>query len=169
MKLESLGIEGNMYNWILSFLFRRMIQVRVGSSYSKIFSVQNGTPQGSVSSPILFNLMINDIFNSVDTGIGRSLYADDGAFWKRGRNIAFVKKKVQDAVYEVEKWANRWGFRFSVAKTQVICFSNKKNNPLLDIKLYGHQLEQVKVVRFLGMWMDSKLNFYSYSEVNRKV
>jgi len=159
MKLESLGIEGKMYNWISSFLFGRTIQVRVGSEYSRILSIENGTPQGSVSSPILFNLMISDIFNNIEIGIGRSLFADDGALWKRGRNLMFVENKMQKAVKEVEKWANSWGFQFSVVKTQVICFTNKKNNPKLNIKMYGHQLEQVKVVRFLGMWMDSKLNF----------
>lgn len=159
MKLESLGIEGKMYNWISSFLFGRTIQVRVGSAYSRILSIENGTPQGSVSSPILFNLMINDIFRNIETGIGRSLYADDGALWKRGRNRLFVENKMQKAVKEVEKWSNSWGFRFSVVKTQVICFSNKKNNPMLNIKMYGNQLEQVNVVRFLGMWMDYKLNF----------
>ncbi len=25
--------------------------------------------------------------------------------------------------------------------------------------MYGKQLEQVSVIRFLGMWMDTKLNF----------
>ncbi len=62
--------------------------------------IENGTPQGSVSNPILFNLMINDIFHNVDTGIGRSLYADDGALWKRGRNVLFVENKMQKAVNE---------------------------------------------------------------------
>ncbi|XP_016409773.1 RNA-directed DNA polymerase from mobile element jockey-like isoform X2 [Sinocyclocheilus rhinocerous] len=159
MKLESLRIDGKMYNWILSFLFGRTIQVRVGTAFSQILPIENGTPQGSVSSPILFNLMINDIFHNVDTGIGRSLYADDGALWKRGRNVLFVENKMQKAVNEVENWANCWGFRFSVAKTQVICFSKKKKNPSLNVKMYGYQLEQVNVLRFLGMWMDSKLNF----------
>ncbi len=53
-----------------------------------------------MSNPILFNLMINDIFHNVDTGIGRSLYADDGALWKRGRNVLFVENKMQKAVNE---------------------------------------------------------------------
>ncbi len=72
---------------------------------------------------------------------------------------------MQKAVNEVENWANSWGFRFSVAKTSNMFFSKKKNNPSLIgwnggllVKMYGYQLEQVNVVRFLGMWMDSKFN-----------
>uniref|UniRef100_A0A9J8CA31 Uncharacterized protein n=1 Tax=Cyprinus carpio carpio TaxID=630221 RepID=A0A9J8CA31_CYPCA len=81
-----------MYNWIRDFLFNRTIQVRVSTAFSQIHTIENGTPQGSVSSPILFNIMINDIFTKVDRGIGRSLYADDGALWKRGRNVKYVEK-----------------------------------------------------------------------------
>lgn len=82
IKLERLGIKGKMYNWIMNFLFKRTIQVRVGCAYSDIYHIENGTPQGSVSSPILFNLMIKDIFSQVETGIGKSLYVDDVALWK---------------------------------------------------------------------------------------
>ncbi len=158
LKLERMDIKGRMYNWIKSFLFKRTIQVRVGSAFSQIYPVENGTPQGSVSSPILFNLMI-DIFTQIDMGIGRSLYADDGALWKRGRNVGHVEKCMQTAVNIVENWASEWGFRFSVSKTQVICFTKRKTNPVINIKMYGKQLEQVSVIRFLGMWMDTKLNF----------
>lgn len=76
-------------------LFGRTIQVRVGTEYSRIYSIENGTPQGSVISPILFNLMINNIFYSIESGVGRSLYADDGALWKRGWNISFVESKMR--------------------------------------------------------------------------
>ena len=44
----------------------------------------NGTPQGSVISPDLFNVKINDISCQVGNDFGVSLFADDGAIWKRG-------------------------------------------------------------------------------------
>uniref|UniRef100_A0A8D0CT46 RNase H type-1 domain-containing protein n=2 Tax=Sander lucioperca TaxID=283035 RepID=A0A8D0CT46_SANLU len=142
IKLKSLGIGGRVYNWVLNFLCERKIQVRVGAEYSSVYEVENGTPQGSVCSPLLFNIMINDVFCHVDQGVGRSLYADDGALWIRGRNVAFVNKKVQDAVAQVEGWTNRWGFRLSVAKTQVICFSRRRKMAPMTVKLYGQTLEQ---------------------------
>lgn len=61
-------------------------------------------------SPVLFNIMINDVFQNVKIDIGRALYADDGAIWKRGHNVSHVTRVIQSAVNEVERWANKWSF-----------------------------------------------------------
>lgn len=34
--------------------------------------------------------------------VGQSLFADDGALWKRGRNINHITAKIQEAVNVVE-------------------------------------------------------------------
>ncbi len=75
-------------------MFKITIQVRMGSAFSQIYPVENETPQGSVSSHILFNLIINDIFTKIDMGIGRSLYADDGALWKMQKIVDKCKKAI---------------------------------------------------------------------------
>lgn len=62
--------------------------------------------------------MINDVYSQVQPDIGRSLFADDGALWKRGRNVPYIVRKVQEAIDEVERWALMWGFRFSVENRQ---------------------------------------------------
>jgi len=125
IKLDMMGIKGKMYNWIMNFLLNRTIQVRVGCEYSPTYEIENGTPQGSVSSPILFNLMINDIFSQIEPGIGKSLYADDAAIWKRGRNVKLVQDKVQNAVKSIENWANKWGFRLSGKNTSNLFFKKE--------------------------------------------
>jgi len=50
--------------------------------------------QPSDASPLLFIIMINDVFVQGPEDIGRSLFADDGAVWKRGRNVEYVVRKV---------------------------------------------------------------------------
>ena len=59
IKLEIMGVGGRTYNWIKDFLFGRSIQVRV----------DNGTPQGIVISPLLFSIMINDVYSQVEMDI----------------------------------------------------------------------------------------------------
>lgn len=122
--------------------------------------------EGSVSSPILFNIMMSDVFSKVQPEIRWSIYTDVGALWKRGRNVSHVERKIQEAIDEVGKWANCWGFRFSVAKTQVICFSRKDNDLKLNKKIYNQMSAQVPVVRYLGLWLDSKLTFDIHIKIN---
>lgn len=59
IKCHNMGVKGKVFNWIMEFLSRRSIHIKTGSS------------QGSVESPILFSMMINDIFVLMD--IGRSM------------------------------------------------------------------------------------------------
>jgi len=158
IKLNMIGIGGRTYNWIKDFLMNRFIQVRIGAALSRRYLVENGTPQGGVISPILFSIMINDVFLQVQGGIGRSLFADDGALWKRGKNINHIKGKVQEAVKVVERWSYSWGFKFSVGKTKTIMFTRKRGVDA-QIEMYGQKIEQVRVFRFLGVWLDDKLTW----------
>jgi len=50
-------------------------------------------------------------------------------------------------------------FLLSVAKTQVICFTKRTNIPEVKLKLYKQELGQVEVVKYLGVWMESRLTF----------
>ncbi len=128
IKLVKIGIGGNLFNWIKYFLFGRKIQVRIGAEISSQYEVGNRTPQGSVISPLLFIIMINDIFVNVSEDIGTSLFADDGAVWKRGMNIQCTIRKVQKAIDKVIELGYDWGFRFSIRKDSDSIFYKEKDS-----------------------------------------
>src|SRR6218665_3256278 len=65
-KLLNMEIMGKTYHWIEKFLVYRTFQVKVGASLSETHSLENGTLQGSIISPILFLIMINDIPHGLD-------------------------------------------------------------------------------------------------------
>jgi len=93
--------------------------VKIGEELSAPCNILNGTPQGSAISPLLFNLMINDNFDKVNKpGIGLALYADDGALWKRGRNIKSVVKGKQESIKEVEEWSLDWALKHNICYSQ---------------------------------------------------
>ena len=159
IKLHKLGIGGRMFNWCWDFLENRVIRVKIGTEVSDSVRIDNGTPQGSVISPTLFLLMVNDVFEGVEVSMGRSLFADDGALWKRGRNVEYVVRKLQEGVDRVERWGLRWSFRFSVEKSKVLFFGRKKVSEDREIEMYGRRLERVSSFRFLGVIFDSGLTW----------
>lgn len=132
IKMKRLGISGKMFRWVKEFLYGRSIEVRVGKTFSESFLVDNGTPQGSVISPLLFSIMIDDVYNNIGQGIGKSLFVDDGAMWKRGRNVVeYVVKQLQETIKRVEQWSLEWGFKFSAEKNKHFSLQGRK----LEVKL----------------------------------
>lgn len=140
IKIKSLGITGKMFRWVKESLYERSVEVRVGKTFSARYGVDNGTPQGSVISPLLFSIMIDDVYEDIGQSTGRSLFADDGALWKRGRNVKYVVKQLQESIKRVEQWSLEWGFNFSVEKTNTLFFARKETEPEVKLYLYGKEL-----------------------------
>ena len=156
-KIFKLGISGNTFNFINSFLHGRRIQVRLGRVLSDQFSVENGVPQGSVISPLLFILMINDL--DLGSLVNQSLFADDTGIWKSHRNLSFLQTKVQNALDCIGGWCDLWGFKVSVEKTKVIVFAKRPVRTDFQLVYDGRPLEIVKEHKFLGIYFDNRLSW----------
>ena len=75
-----------MLTWIQDFLTGRKMNVRVGSDISDYQECENGSPQGSVLSHILFILIMNTLHDALKRlGLDLSMFADDGLFWKKAK------------------------------------------------------------------------------------
>ena len=137
-KLYAHGLRGNLPLFIKNFLADRTFSVRLPCQItSDIFVQENGVPQGSVLSPTLFSVAINDILSSasVPRTIKYSLYADDCALWHSSRNAQFSARQVQLALESVQRWALEWGFKFSIPKCVGVVFTRKLNVPDFHITL----------------------------------
>lgn len=82
-KMKKMGLKGNMLAYVNNFLSDRVLQVKINNTFSDIFVLENGTPQGSCISPTLFNIMVNDMSDCLKN-CEMSQLADDGAIWKSG-------------------------------------------------------------------------------------
>ena len=162
-KLQKQGIIGNTAKWIENFLSDRTFQVKVGAELSTKFTQHNGTPQGSVISPLLFLIMINDIPSGPE-GVDMSLFADDSAVYTGGRNIKHITSKIQQAMDAIHTWCHENGFKISLNKTTGILFSNKKQIPTINIKIGDKLIKMENKAKFLGIIFDRKLNWRSHVE-----
>jgi len=61
LKLESLGITGDLLNWIKAFLTTQSQRVVINGCHSSWLPVISAVPQGSILGQLLFILYVNDI------------------------------------------------------------------------------------------------------------
>lgn len=97
--LTKFQIEGRLLVWIREFLAGRSIRVRGGDAQSEYVNTENGSPQGSVLSPILFNVIINTLSDKLSgTPVDLSQFADVSLFWKTARKPATIISEMQNAL-----------------------------------------------------------------------
>ena len=82
LKLECLGIHGNLLSWFGSFLTNRYQRVVINGCFSDWLPVRSGVPQGSVLRPLLFLLYIDEIHHVISNSTVK-LFADDIALYKQ--------------------------------------------------------------------------------------
>ena len=130
---------------------------------SNPYSLQNGTPQGSVISPLLFLIMINDI-DIPQNNVQLSLFADDSAALKSGRSVKTLCKDVQAYLDRLVSFFDRWGFKLSADKTVAILFTRSKAVRSDDVKLSikGKVIKVEEIVKFLGVTFDKNMTWNPY-------
>ena len=81
--------------WTSSFLSNRKIKVKYNQAISKSFTPEAGVPQGSIISPILFNMYVRKP-KCKDTSV--SQYADDIAIYYTHEKQVIATKHLQIGV-----------------------------------------------------------------------
>ena len=70
----------------------------MGSTLSELHEQEMGVPQGSILSPALFSIKINNTVKGVLKGTDCSLFVDDFALCVSGKTLNRVERTVQLAV-----------------------------------------------------------------------
>lgn len=123
-----------------------------------------GVPQGSVLSPILFNLYLSLLESCLPRDVKLLMYADDIAIYAEDNNLERLTQLLSQALGEVANFLDRKCLRLSVPKTKLIIFSNtdKRLNYLrlnTKIALYGREIELVDSIRYLGFTLKYNLSW----------
>ncbi|GBN81960.1 putative RNA-directed DNA polymerase from transposon X-element [Araneus ventricosus] len=103
--LSDIGLKGNLPLFIKNFLQTRIFQIRIGNILSDNFNQQEGVPQGSVLSVLLFIIIINGIVSKLPTYVNSTLFVDDIQIHCAGDDMGFIQRQSQMAINNMTDWA----------------------------------------------------------------
>ena len=165
-KLINNKFEKHIIKWIAEFLNKRVFKVKVNSSFSNNCNIEVGVPQGSVLSPILFSIFINDIiFDKTQykkTKTESTLFADDLATSCCSNNMNVINQTLELYLLKLENWLYKWRLTINPKKCQFILFSKGKHSNNLDLRLFNQSIPETDNIKFLGITFDRTMTFNTH-------
>ena len=169
-KLHSLGIRGPMLRALKSLYRSVRCSVRVNGIESEWFNVTTGLRQGCILSPLLFNLLSNDIIqeiNSIKCGVKYNgtdelsilMYADDIML------ISDSEVKLQQMLHRLNMWCARWCLTINTDKSKVMHF----RPPSIERTVHAFKcgmstLEIVSQYKYLGVILTEHLDYITMTK-----
>ena len=119
-------------------------------------SIKQGVHQGSVLSPLLFNIFINDIGEDLllddapilhDSRLSHLLYADDLVL------LSTSEIGLQSNIDRVNAFCKLWGLSINISKSKIMVFSKSGRVPKdkFKYKLGGDEIEYGNNYKYLGV------------------
>ena len=91
-----------------SFISDRTIAVKINDELSDKEKLNAGTPQGSVLSPLLFLMYVNDIpVDPMNNQVNISQFAGDLELCTFGPNATYVQYQIHNTLSALEKWCSK--------------------------------------------------------------
>jgi len=104
-KLEIYGVRGIIQKWFKSYLSNRKQYTVLSNHESELESISCAVPQGSVLSPLLFLIYINDIQYAISSNYTKvKLFADDTNLFLRNRDPAQLFHLANTCMAQLHEW-----------------------------------------------------------------
>ena len=168
LKMQRLGINGNLYLWIKNYLCERTIQTQVDDTLSSQRTLEEGLPQGSALSCTLFLLYINDLAGEIKSN--KAFYADDLVIWHTHRYARQSARHINMDLERLGNYCEAWKLKINEQKTvySIFTLSPKVAKFNLSIKVKNHQLAKEETPSYLGVQLDKKLTLKKHTEAIKK-
>lgn len=156
-KMQELSIPARLTNYISKLFMTRHLDIRAQGTSLPLRSTWRGLPQGSVLSPILYNLYTFDLDRSVQPFCNILQYADDLALYITVQNPLEAQTPLNNALSYLYDWFSEHGLSLSVAKSKTVIFTRKKLIPNIDITYDNQNIPTSDTAKFLGLVFDTKM------------
>ena len=186
LELYEQGVQGKLLQAISNLLSIRSVRVINDRIVSDEFFPEEGTPQGGVSSPLLWNFFFRGVGDSIQRRYARLPsflkgyglpelfgFADDAAVVVTGTSKKHVFSLLSEAYTHIRKWCCRNRVELSDSKVKSMYISpslrskrDRENNGeavrYFDSKDHPCAVDEVLEYKYLGALIDSKLSLKSW-------
>jgi len=159
---KDIGLNDSTVDLVKAMLDNNAINVLASGAISTPFTASMGVPQGDPSSPLLFNLYINQLTTLIDkfkgiTVMGQKvvllLYADDILI------LSESKQEMQQILNAIAKEALQLGLHFAPRKCKLFGITDSGHKAKCKVKMYNSPLEDKEPLQYLGATLNNNLTW----------
>lgn len=161
------GVFEKEHKWFKNYLSGRKQYTEYEQYKSKIEDIEFGVIQGSSLGPTLFACYISS-FSKLKLKAKAFLYADDIAIVFRENNYTELEKQINLDLKEISEWMKIHKLTVNINKTKYMLIK-KQMTAKIKIMYSGTEIEEVDIFKYLGIYIDAKLNWNQQSnEIAKK-
>lgn len=154
--MRDFNINGYIIEWYDSLVRNRIVRSEI-KGVCVMAQPGRGTPQGGVLSPLMWNLVIQNLLNTIATSAKVTGFADDVCFTMVGIDQDTLWTQTQHLLGVVHQWGIRYGLSFNPSKTQLLLFTRKKKVKMKNFTMGGVSIGISNEVTYLGINLSSNL------------
>jgi len=169
-KLLQFLSDRHMVRMIMEMVVNRSFTLITGKSIcSRLRTLKNGVPQGSVLAPLLFNIYISDLTNTV---YRKYTYTDDLAIMHADGNCQAVEGVMTKDTETVNEYLQTWKLMLGTTKTvsALGSFPPQQQGRVRELKVTHNNktLPFCSEPKYLGVTLDRSFTYRQHLKLFRK-
>nr|XP_050037978.1 putative nicotine oxidoreductase [Dermacentor andersoni] len=154
--LNKTNCRKKVHDYVRALLSKHTVTVGLGDLRSDTFDTPNkGTLQGSVISPILFNITMIGLAQKLNEieDIQHAMYADEITVWVTQGSLGQKEEKLQKAPTCVEQFVKERDLACSTEKSEILRIGRNTTKENIEVYLEGQVITEKDIIRILGMYI----------------
>ena len=163
IKLQDIGASTSVLKSFNSYLTNRYQFVRIHCTVSDPIPIEYGVPQGSILSPLLFSIYVNDL-PEAPWNCSTECYVDDTKLFVsfHSQDTQRIVEEMNEDLLGVRNWCFRNRILLNPDKTKLIVFGSQQMTSKLHefrLSLLGKDVSPVQSAKDRCVILDSNLTF----------